>query len=148
MKIKWKNVENTSSGSFEVNSTGEGIVWRCIEEGYNNSGFWFKVKDERHSNSKVKNLATVDVERINSINELGKRLAHNGRLEQGLDAVFGVGEDRDIDIKKTGVFIQWVMKDIFKEDLEVIAASGFNGREINSHVAKIARDFLLKHLDV
>ena len=42
--------------SFGVSGIGEGIVWRCIEEGYEDSGYWFKVKDERHSNSKVKTL--------------------------------------------------------------------------------------------
>jgi hypothetical protein len=69
-------------------------------------------------------------------------------LSQGLDVVFGVGEDRNVDITMTGHFIQWVMKDIFKEEMSLIAESGFNGKEINGPVAKIARDFLLKSLEV
>lgn len=124
------------------NEVGEGIVWRCVEEGFEDSGFWFKVKDERHSNSKVKTLATVDVERINNIKELSERLAHNGRLEQGKQVVFGI--DNEVDVKKIGEYIQWVMRDIAKEDLDVIAASGFTMKEISGPVSKIARDIVLK----
>lgn len=134
------------SKQFGVSGIGEGVVWRCVDAGFEDSGYWFKVKDERHSKSKVKTLATVDVDRINSINELCERLAHKGRLSQGLDAVFGVGDGRDIDIKKTGEFMKWVMADIFKEELDVIAASGFNGKEISAPIFKIARDFLFKSL--
>jgi hypothetical protein len=67
---------------FDKRGIGEGIVWRCIETGCEDSAYWFKVKDERYSKSKVKILATVDVERFNNIKELTERLAHNGRLEQ------------------------------------------------------------------
>ena len=134
--------------TFGVSGIGEGIVWRCIEEGYNDSGFWFKVKDERHSASKVKTLATVDVQRINDIQVLAATLAHNGRLEQGLQLVFDTLNGGEVDIKRTGEFIQWMMKDIFKEEIDTIAASGYNGKELNGSISKIARDFLMKNLEI
>ena len=49
--------------------TGEGVVWSCWEEGWNSSAYTFKVKGELHSVSKVKTLAPVDIERLNTINE-------------------------------------------------------------------------------
>ena len=33
---------------FGVSGTGEGIVWTCVSEGWNDSGTWFKVKGEAH----------------------------------------------------------------------------------------------------
>lgn len=132
--------------AFGVSGIGEGIVWRCIEEGYSDSGYWFKVKGAKHSKSKVKTSANVDVEKINNIKELAERLAHNGRLEQAFQAIFGINGEADI--KRMGEVIQWVMKDIFKEEIDVIAASGFTGKEINGPVAKIIRDFMMSKLEM
>ena len=133
--------------SFGISGIGEGIVIRCTTIGYEDSGFWAKIKGSLHSNSKVKTLATVDVERINNIKELCERLAHNGRLEQMAQTTFDLLNGGDYDIKKIGDFIKAVMADIFKEDMDVIAASGFNGKEIAGPIAKICRDFVMKNLE-
>lgn len=134
--------------AFGISGIGEGIVIRCVSDGYNDSGFWAKIKGSLHSASKVKTLATVDVERINDIQVLSATLAHNGRLQQGLDLVFDTLNGGEVDIKRTGEFIQWMMKDIFKEEIALIAASGYNGKELNGPISKIARDFLMKNLEV
>ena len=134
--------------AFGVFGVGEGIVWRCVTEGWEDSQFWFKVKDERHSNSKVKTLPTVDVERINDIKELCDKLANDGRLAQGLQVVFNTLNDGEVDIKRTGDFIKWIMSDIFKEETDTIAASGFNGKELNGPIGKMARDYLMQNLRV
>lgn len=136
----------TVGDAFGVKGVGEGIVWRCIEPGWEDSDFWFKVKGEKHSASKVKTLATVDVERINNMNELAERLAHDGRLEQGLQTVFDTLNGGEPDIKRTGEFIKWVMQDIAKEELDTIAASGFTGKDLNGPVSKLARDYLMKRV--
>lgn len=125
-----------------VSGIGEGVVWRCITEGYEDSGFWFKVKGEKHSKSKVKTLATVDVQRINSLNELAGSLAHNGRLEQMGQQVFNTLNGGQVDVKKTGDFIKAVMQDIFKEESDTIAAGGFSNKELSGPVAKICRDWI------
>lgn len=129
-------------------TTGEGIVWRCVTSGYEDSGYFFKVKDERHSNSKVKTLATVDVEKINNIKTLAETIAHEGRLQQQYDLVFDTLNGGEPDIKRMGEFIKFVMQDCFKEDIDVIAASGFTGKELNGPVSKIVRDFLFQKLEV
>src|ERR1035437_453785 len=134
--------------AFGITGIGEGIVIRCVSDGYNDSGFWAKIKGSLHSASKVKTLATVDVERINDIQALAATLAHNGRLEQGLQLVFDTLNGGEVDIKRTGEFIQWMMKDIFKEEIDTIAASGYNGKELNGPISKIARDFLMKNLEI
>lgn len=128
-----------------VSGIGEGVVWRCIDEGYEDSRFWFKAKGEKHSKSKVKTLATVDVERINNLNELAAKLAHNGRLEQMAQQVFDTLNGGQVDAKKTGEFIKAVMQDIFKEELDTISASGFTGKDLNSPVAKLCRDWMFQN---
>lgn len=132
--------------AFGISGIGEGVVWRCVEDGYEDSGYFFKVKDERHSNSKVKVLANVDVERINNIKELAERLANNGRLEQMHQTVFNTLNGGETDISKTGEFIKAVMHDIAKEDISLIAENGFTFKEISSPVSKICRDYLMANL--
>jgi len=65
---------------FGVSGIGEGVVWKCITEGYEDSKFWFKVKGEKHSVSKVKTLAEVDVEKLKTIEEFGDRVLTKNRL--------------------------------------------------------------------
>lgn len=130
--------------AFGISGIGEGIVIKCINTGFEDSGFWAKIKGDKHANSKVKTLATVDVEKVNNLKELAAKVAHEGRLEQGVQAVFGIGND--VDVKQIGDVIQWVMRDIFKEEMDTIAASGFTGKELNSHVAKIVRDYVMNKL--
>lgn len=133
---------------YGIQGVGEGIVWRCVEPGYDDSGFWFKVKGEKHSNSKVKTLAAVDVEKINNMKALCEKLAHEGRLEQMHQQVFDTLNGGETDIKRMGDFIKAVMQDVFKEEMDTIAASGFNGKEINGPISKICRDFIMKKLEV
>lgn len=131
---------------FGVNGIGEGVVWRCTTEGYRSPSFWFKVKGEKHSNSKVKTLAEVDVERINNIKELAERLAHNGRLEQFTQVVYNTLNGGEVTLEKLGIFIKAVMADIFKEDIDIITESGFTGKELSSPVSKICKDYIFKQL--
>lgn len=134
--------------SMGVKGVGEGVVWRCVDPGYEDSGFWFKVKGAKHSKSKVKTNANVDVERINNIIELSARLAHDGRLEQMHQTVFDTLNGGETDIKKLGDFIKATMHDIFKEEVDVIAASGFTGKEVSGPISKICRDFVMKKLEM
>lgn len=127
-----------------VSGTGEGVVWKCITPGYEDSGFFFKVKGKKHSNSKVKTSASVDVERLNNIRALAEKLANNERLEQMHQRVFDTLNGGETDIKKMGEFIKAVMGDIFKEELDTIAENGFSGKEVSGPVSKICRDFIIK----
>lgn len=132
--------------SFGVDGVGEGVVWRCTTPGYEESAFWFKVKGEKHSKSKVKTLARVDTERVNSIKKLAGILANNERLEQMHQEVFDTLNGGTTDIKKMGSFIKSVMTDIFKEEIDLIAENGFTGKELSAPVARICREFIMKKL--
>lgn len=67
---------------FGAIGIGEGIVW---EGEYNDRSYWFKVKGEKHSISKAKTLASVDVEMVENINEFVDNVLTEQRLEQGIN---------------------------------------------------------------
>lgn len=98
---------------------------------------------DKHSNSKVKTIAAVDVDRINNINKLAETVANNGRLEQIAQTTFDLLNGGEYDVKKLGDFIKNVMKDIAKEDLDTIAASGYTMKEISGPVSKICREHVM-----
>lgn len=125
---------------------GEGIVWKCITEPFLDSGFWFKVKGEKHSKTKVKTLAPVDVEKINSINLLAEKLTPEWRLEQMCSKTFDILNGGKLDIKGMGEFIKNTMADILKEEIDTVAASGFNTKEITSPISKRCREYLTEQL--
>lgn len=128
--------------SFGISGIGEGVVWKCVTPGYEDSGFWFKVKGEKHAASKVKTLAKVDIEKLNNIQALAERVANNERLEQMHQQVFDTLNGGETDMKKMGDFIKAVMGDIFKEEIDLIAESGYTGKELNAPVCKICRSFI------
>ena len=114
--------------------TGEGIVWTC---NCNGIVYRMKVKGELHSTSKVKILAPVDIERVNSINELVCNVVTENRLLQGLDYL---RENHiELSIENTGPFIKWVNGDIVKEEIDLIVGSGFEIKEVMGPVSKKAK---------
>jgi hypothetical protein len=121
-----------------VSGIGEGIVWQCVEPGWNSSQFWFKVKGEKHSASKVKVLAAVDVEAVRAITEFVDNTVTTQRLEQGLQNL--VSEQlKPFDMTSMGDFIRWVHGDIMKEEMDTIIASGFDVKKLGGPIANKAR---------
>ncbi|QQO38381.1 RNA ligase 2 [Vibrio phage VPG01] len=120
---------------FGVEGVGEGIVWTPVDEALaDNPGSWFKVKGQKHSVSKVKQLASVDPEKLRSIQEFVDYAVTENRLEQGLQEV-------GLDMKLTGKFIGWVNKDIYKEEKDVLEANGLTMKEVGNLLSQKAREF-------
>lgn len=126
---------------------GEGIVWKCTDPDYIDSGYWFKVKGVKHSATKVKTLVQVDVEKINNIRELVERLTPEWRLEQMFQKTFDTLNGGWPDIKKLGDFIKNTMSDIIKEELDTMAASGYGPKDIGGEVAKKVKAYFAAHQD-
>lgn len=114
---------------------GEGIVW---ETEFNNvQTLRFKVKGPKHSSSKVKVLAPIDVEWVASINEFVELVVTESRLQQGLEHV------PDRSSVHTGTFIKWVMNDIIKEESDTMLACGFTTKDISGPTASAVRQWFL-----
>lgn len=118
---------------------GEGIVW-SIE--FNGVVHRFKVKGEKHSSSKVKTLAAVDVEKLNSINEFVEYVVTESRFNQGLENTFPNNEP--IDIKKMGDLIRWVVNDVIKEESDTLVKNGLEPKDVNKYVSAKVREMFFK----
>jgi len=122
---------------FGNSGIGEGIVWKCLDD--LSSEFWFKTKGEKHSVSKVRTVAEVDVEKMNSVKEFVDATVTTNRLEQGLDVL----KERNIplDMKSTGDYLRWVVTDILEEEAAMLGASGLCAKDVGGEISRRAREF-------
>lgn len=132
---------------------GEGVVWTVDFQGdfelpdvLSNTfaGLRFKVKGSRHSQSKVKTIAPVDVDKVKSIDAFVEYACTENRLKQGLDKLTEMGLEHST--KSTGDYIKWVIGDILKEELDTMIASGIEPRDVNGQIARKAREFFMNNL--
>lgn len=130
--------------SFGVSGVGEGVVWSPVNQEYYSSKYVFKVKGEKHSVSKVKTLAAVDTEKMNSIAEFVDSTVTENRLQQGLAWLTEQGLDTELE--NTGAFIRWVYNDIVKEESDTIEVSKLSIKEIGYYIAKAAKTWFFKNL--
>ena len=125
---------------FGIEGLGEGVVWRLVGDGVKTYGdLAFKVKGEKHSVSKVKTIAPVNVERIEKITEFVEYSCTENRLNQGLDYLKEQG--LPLDPTSTGDFIRWVMNDILKEESDVLLENGLTWKNVQGMLAKKAQSF-------
>lgn len=131
---------------FGVSGIGEGVVWTCVSDGWNDSGTWFKVKGEKHSASKVRTLAAVDVEAVESMREFIESTVTEARLEQALDNL--VREQLlPFEMKSMGDFIRWVYNDVVKEEMDTIIENQIDMKKLGGAVANAARPWFIKKLN-
>ena len=130
---------------FGISGVGEGVVWHCVSEGWNNPSTWFKVKGEKHSSSKVKTLASVDIETIESINMFVEQVVTENRLKQSIDKLKEAG--LTIEMKNMGDFIRWVYNDILREEADTIIANQFDVKKLGSPIANKCRIWFANNLN-
>jgi hypothetical protein len=127
---------------FGVSGVGEGIVFTAI---YNGEQFIFKSKGEKHSVSKVKTLASVDVELVESMNAFVDYAVTENRLKQGIEYMKRNGFD--ISQKNTGEFLRWIVGDIVKEETDVITGNGLDQKKLNPLISTKARQWYFNNLE-
>ena len=118
--------------------TGEGIVWVTT---YKGQKFRFKVKGDKHSSSKVKKLASVDIEKLNSITEFVTYAVTENRVDQAISIIF---KDGELDIKKMGDYIRWIINDINSEEEDTLIENGLNPKDVNRYLSNKARNLFLE----
>ncbi len=129
---------------FGKSGCGEGVVWFIADDAYDYADFVLKVKGEKHSVSKVKTTASVDVEKLNSINEMVENFVTENRLKQGLDYL--QEQHLDAEPKNLGPYIKWVIGDIAKEEMDVFEASGIEFKEFAKSATTKIRQWFLSNL--
>lgn len=127
-----------------IEGVGEGIVWRCTSNP--SSEYWFKVKGEKHSASKVKTLASVDVEAVEQINDFVAMAVTESRLEQGLHNLINE-QMKPFAMTSMGDFIRWVHQDVLKEEADTLQASGIDYKKLGSPIALAAKRWFTNKLN-
>tara|TARA_R110000782_G_scaffold54693_2_gene115742 strand:+ start:5563 stop:6621 length:1059 start_codon:yes stop_codon:yes gene_type:complete len=125
--------------AFGFSGIGEGIVWSTNVKGIVHR---FKVKGEKHSSSKVKTLASVDVEKLGSIQKFVEYAVTESRFKQSIENVFP--NDEPIDTKKLGDVIRWVINDVIKEEMDTMVENGIEPKDVNKYVSTKVRDMFFK----
>ncbi len=117
---------------FGITGIGEGLVWHCAEKDMASSDFVFKTKGEKHSASKVKTIAAVDVEKLAAMNSLVDFILTGNRLEQMVEGI-------EVDTKNIGEFIKKCMNDCVKEESDTITQNGYTTKEFCNAATKKAK---------
>ena len=121
------------SGVFE-NGIGEGVVWVA---NFKDIIYRFKAKGEKHSATKVKKMVSVDVEKLNSIQEFVEYSVTESRFNQAVEKVFG---ENELDVKKMGDFIRWFINDISSEEMDTMLKNGLEPKDVNKYISSKARE--------
>ena len=127
---------------------GEGVVWtlknRGEHEGHQLPHIVYKVKGEKHSVSKVKTTAMVDVEKAKSAADFVDYAVTENRLKQMFDKMIELGHP--IDQTQTGTFIKLVQADVFKEEIDTMVASLLEAKDVGGLIARRAKDFWFENI--
>jgi len=121
------------------NNIGEVLV--CSHLTDTGELYQFKVKGEKHSNSPIKSTTSVDVEKMNKLDECAAKICHNWRFEQALTAVFGSNYEQTLSRNKLGQYLKWIADDTIKEESDIIAAFGFEPKDVMGRVQTKAKNF-------
>lgn len=124
---------------FGNEGTGEGIVWKCTTPGYERDEFWMKVKGEKHSASKVKTVAAVDVERLSSIKEFVEMVVTPNRCTQSIQKLKEA--NKPTSRQSLADYLRWIHADIVKEESDTLTENGFTEKEVNSHISAKAKEW-------
>lgn len=128
---------------FGKEGIGEGIVW---VHDYDGGRLTFKVKGEKHSASKVKTLAAVDVESIAKIDEAVDYIMTDNRLNQMFgDMAVELGTEPTV--KDTGTFIARCMKDAAKEEMTTLVENGIEWKKFANRATSKVRQFYLEKIN-
>ena len=123
---------------FDVEGVGEGIVWHCD---YKGRRYWFKVKGKKHSvsGSSPKVLNPVDLEKLQSVQNLSMKLANVNRVKQAMFESSVDGKIEDLTKSDTPTILKWVCNDIIEEEMDIIVGAGFEWKDIAREVNNTTR---------
>lgn len=145
-----EDVERCCPVAFAISNVqgiGEGVVWRaeqCDSPYFNIDELTFKVKGEKHSVTKVKTLASVDIEKVNSISEYVNNVLTEARLQQGISFLIETG--LPVDNVSTGPFLKWIGNDVLKEESDTLDGSGLARKDVMPVLNRKARNWFLKQI--
>jgi len=124
---------------FGISGIGEGIVWVIDYEGNKHR---FKTKGSKHSVSRVRTIASVDVEKLKSVQDFVEYSVTENRFNQAINEVFGSKEN--MDVKKMGDFLRWMIKDITSEEMDTMIENNLEAKDVNKYLSFKAREMFFE----
>jgi hypothetical protein len=136
--------------TFGISGVGEGLVLYPISGGLMHAGealqaeaqieqLMFKAKGEKHRTVGAKAAVQIDPTVVASVDAFVELVVTPARLEQGVQALGGTR-----DPKQTGAFIGWVTKDVAKECVAELEASGLTWDQVTKAVGAFARTWFTR----
>lgn len=130
---------------FGISGTGEGIVFTCQ---FNDNRYIWKVKGDKHAGkSKVKKLKKVDDEKLQKIIDIVDQVTPEWRLVQIYDEVFDVVNGGVGDVKGTGDYLRALIKDVWKEENDLIEDAGLTNKDVNAKISAVGRKYFMNRLN-
>jgi hypothetical protein len=129
---------------FGISGVGEGCVLEHInvETG---ERYIFKSKGEKHQNSKVKTLTTIDTEAVENMRDFVEYAVTENRMKQGVDKMIELGHP--IELKSTGDFLRWVYNDVIKEEEDTIIKNQIDVKKLGGAISAKARPFWINYVN-
>ena len=130
--------------AFGVSGVGEGVVWSSdAHEHFGAGAVMFKVKGEKHAGvngPKIKKgaVAAIDPAELAGVREFVEYAVTEPRCEQGWDEVI-VKEGLTPGREHMRGFLQWMMKDVLKEEGDTAAANGLPNKLVRKEIVNAAR---------
>jgi hypothetical protein len=125
---------------FGVSGIGEGIVWKSW---FNDERIMFKVKDERHSVSQVKKLASVDIDKLNSAKDFVEYAMTENRFNQCISTLF---PDNNYSISDMPKIINWIKNDIFSEELDTMSGNNLEPKDVTKPLCDKIREMVKSNI--
>jgi len=121
-----------------VKGIGEGIVWKTE---WKNERLIFKVKGNKHSNTKVKKPASVNPEVLKNIQSFVDYACTINRIEQGIQ------ETNAKEKKDTPKLLRWIANDIISEEDDTLQANKLEWKQVVRDVSNKVRTYFFKKID-
>lgn len=128
---------------FGEEGTGEGLVFKCLTPGWEDSRYWFKLKGEKHKVSKDTTVNEDKIQLQSSVQSFVDYSCTENRLEQGIDMVFGQ-KDQLPTKDKVADFLRWIVQDILKEESDTLEKSSLSSKDVTKAISAKARKWYLE----
>lgn len=128
--------------AFGQTGVGEGIVFTAT---YENKRYQFKSKGLKHTVSKVKTIASIDVDNVNGVNTFVDYSLTENRLNQAIERVFTMNNIKP-SFDKIPVFVSWVVKDILAEEKDTIEKNNLLEKDVTKEIGKRTVTWFRKYI--
>lgn len=126
---------------FGVVGVGEGVVWTTPDSVH---PYRFKVKGEKHSVTKVRTLANVDVEKIAGSVAFADYAVTTQRFSQALAEVV---KGQVIEMRQLGDVIRWVVGDVHKEETDTLETNGLVAKDVNKYISDRVKKMFIEEMN-